>query len=103
MTRSKTDLILCATLLFFVLSCFTPAQQQPQQKDNQIKQKQTQEKQAVQQKKRKRARRKPWAERSPAIGKVVPEFQIYDMNIKKIPLSNLYKNTLLIVQWGGCT
>lgn len=47
--------------------------------------------------------RPPWNERSPAVGKKVPDFMVYDKDIKNIPFSNLYKDTLLIVQWGGCT
>ncbi len=50
-----------------------------------------------------RRQRVPWNERSPAVGKKVPEVMVYDKNLNKIPLSNLYKDTLLIIQWGGCT
>ncbi len=50
-----------------------------------------------------RRQRAPWNERSPAVGKKVPEFMVYDKNLNKIPLSNLYKDTMLIIQWGGCT
>ena len=50
-----------------------------------------------------RRQRAPWNERSPAVGKKVPEVMVYDKNLNKIPLSNLYKDTLLIIQWGGCT
>ena len=50
-----------------------------------------------------RRKRVPWNERSPAVGKKVPEVMVYDKNLNKIPLSNLYKDTLLIIQWGGCT
>jgi len=50
-----------------------------------------------------RRRRAPWAERSPSIGKKVPDIMIYDRDLNKISLSNLYKNRLLIIQWGGCT
>lgn len=28
---------------------------------------------------------------------------VYDKNLNKIPLSNLYKDAILIIQWGGCT
>jgi len=47
--------------------------------------------------------RPSWNERSPAVGKKVPEVMVYDKNLNKIPLSNLYKDALLIIQWGGCT
>lgn len=48
-------------------------------------------------------RRAPWKERSPAVGSSVPDGQVYDENLKPIKLSNLYKDTLLVIQWGGCT
>ena len=47
--------------------------------------------------------RPPWEERAPKVGNKVPEVQIYDENLNKIPFSNLYKDTLLVIQWGGCT
>lgn len=50
-----------------------------------------------------RRKRPPWSERSPAIGKKVPDVMIYDKDLNKIPFSNLYKDTLLVIQWGGCT
>ncbi len=50
-----------------------------------------------------RRQRVPWEERSPKIGKKVPDIMIYDKNLNRIPLSNLYKDTLLVIQWGGCT
>ena len=50
-----------------------------------------------------RRQRRPWSERSPAVGKKVPEVMVYDKNLNKIPLSNLYKDAILIIQWGGCT
>jgi hypothetical protein len=50
-----------------------------------------------------RRRRAPWNERSIPVGKKVPDFMVYDRDLKKIPLSNLYKNRLLVIQWGGCT
>ncbi len=50
-----------------------------------------------------RRQRPSWNERSPTVGKKVPEVIVYDKNLNKIPLSNLYKDTLLIIQWGGCT
>ncbi len=50
-----------------------------------------------------RRQRPSWNERSPAVGKKVPEVMVYDKNLNKIPLSNLYKDALLIIQWGGCT
>jgi hypothetical protein len=48
-------------------------------------------------------RRVPWEERSPKVGKKVPDIMIYDKNLNKVPLSNLYKDSLLVIQWGGCT
>ncbi len=50
-----------------------------------------------------RRQRRPWNERSPVVGKKVPEFMVYDKNLNKIPLSNLYKDAILVIQWGGCT
>ncbi len=50
-----------------------------------------------------RRQRPSWGERSPAVGKKVPEVMVYDKNLNKIPLSNLYKNAILVIQWGGCT
>ncbi len=50
-----------------------------------------------------RRQRPSWNERSPTVGKKVPEVMVYDKNLNKIPLSNLYKDALLIIQWGGCT
>ena len=50
-----------------------------------------------------RAQRASWEDRSPKVGKTVPDVKIYDEELNNIPFSNLYKNTLLIVQWGGCT
>ncbi len=50
-----------------------------------------------------RRQRPSWNERSPTVGKKVPEIMVYDKNLNKIPLSNLYKDALLIIQWGGCT
>ncbi|MBA7665449.1 hypothetical protein ES703_73519 [subsurface metagenome] len=50
-----------------------------------------------------RRQRAPWAERSPAVGKKVPDVMIYDKDLNQIPLSSLYKDTYLIIQWGGCT
>jgi hypothetical protein len=47
--------------------------------------------------------RVPWEERSPKVGKKVPDVMIYDKDLNKIPLSNLYKDSLLVIQWGGCT
>jgi hypothetical protein len=47
--------------------------------------------------------RAPWKERSPAVGKKLKELMVYDKDLNKIPLSNLYKDTILILQWGGCT
>jgi len=50
-----------------------------------------------------RRQRAPWEERSPKIGKKVPDVMIYDKDLNKIPLSNLHKDSLLVIQWGGCT
>jgi hypothetical protein len=50
-----------------------------------------------------RRRRAPWEERSPAIGKTIPDVMIYNENLQKVPLSSLYKGTHLYLQWGGCT
>ena len=47
--------------------------------------------------------RPPWEERSPKVGKKVPDVVVYDASLNKISLSNLYKDTLLVIQWGGCT
>lgn len=47
--------------------------------------------------------RAPWEERSPKVGKIVPDVVVYDANLNEISLSNLYKDTLLVIQWGGCT
>jgi hypothetical protein len=57
-----------------------------------------------QQKQRQQRRpRVPWEERSPSVGKKIPDIMIYDKDLNKIPLSNLYKDSLLVIQWGGCT
>ena len=56
-----------------------------------------------QQQQRQRRPRVPWEERSPKVGKKVPDIMIYDKDLNKIPLSNLYKDSLLVIQWGGCT
>ena len=50
-----------------------------------------------------RRKRAPWSERSPAVGKKVPEIMVYDKDLNQLPLSSLYKDTLLVIQWGGCT
>jgi hypothetical protein len=47
--------------------------------------------------------RPPWEERAPNVGSEAPEVRIYDENLNEIPFSNLYKDTLLVIQWGGCT
>ncbi|MFC2164375.1 hypothetical protein ACFLT2_05195 [Acidobacteriota bacterium] len=47
--------------------------------------------------------RPSWDERAPKVGNKAPEVQIYDESLNKISLSNLYKDTLLVIQWGGCT
>jgi len=56
-----------------------------------------------QQQQQQRRPRVPWEERSPNVGKKVPDIMIYDKDLNKIPLSNLYKDSLLVIQWGGCT
>ncbi len=48
-------------------------------------------------------RRAPWEERSPGIGKVVPDVMIYNEKLQQIPLSSLYQGNTLYLQWGGCT
>ena len=52
---------------------------------------------------RQRRDRPPWEERSPKVGKKVPDALVYDASLNKISLSNLYKDSLLVIQWGGCT
>jgi hypothetical protein len=47
--------------------------------------------------------RPPWEERSPKVGKIVPDVVVYDASLNKISLANLYKDTLLVIHWGGCT
>ncbi len=47
--------------------------------------------------------RPPWEERAPKVGKKAPDVVIYDESLNKIPFSNLHKDTLLVIQWGGCT
>lgn len=47
--------------------------------------------------------RPPWEERSPKVGKIVPDVVVYDASLNEIFLANLYKDTLLVIQWGGCT
>ena len=47
--------------------------------------------------------RPSWEERAPNVGVKAPEVQIYDETLNKLPFSNLYKDTLLVIQWGGCT
>ena len=56
-----------------------------------------------QQQRQQRRPRVPWEERSPKVGKKVPDIMIYDKDLNKVPLSNLYKDSLLVIQWGGCT
>ena len=46
--------------------------------------------------------RPPWEERAPNVGKKAPDVVIYDENLKEIPLSNLYKDTLLAVIMHIC-
>ena len=50
-----------------------------------------------------RRQRPPWEDRAPKLNETVPDLKIYDERLNHIPFSNLYKDTLLIVQWGGCT
>ena len=51
-----------------------------------------------------RRERPPWEDRSPSVGKIVPESQIYDRDLNPMSVKDIYsKNALLIVQWGGCT
>ncbi len=50
-----------------------------------------------------RRQRPSWEDRSPKVKQTVPNLKIYDERLNHIPFSNLYKDTLLIVQWGGCT
>ena len=45
----------------------------------------------------------PWEERSPGIGKVVPDVMIYNEKLQQVSLSSLYKGNYLYIQWGGCT
>ncbi|MFA9454718.1 MAG: hypothetical protein ACERK6_12485 [Candidatus Aminicenantaceae bacterium] len=47
--------------------------------------------------------RAPWEERSPGIGKVVPDVMIYNQKLQQVSLSSLYKGNYLYLQWGGCT
>jgi hypothetical protein len=47
--------------------------------------------------------RPPWEERSPKVGKKIPNVVVYDASLNKISLANLYNDTLLVIQWGGCT
>lgn len=50
-----------------------------------------------------RSDRPPWEERSPKVGKKIPDVVVYDASLNNISLANLYKDTLLVIQWGGCT
>lgn len=50
-----------------------------------------------------RRQRPSWKDRSPKVKETVPDLKIYDESLNHISFSNLYKDTLLIVQWGGCT
>ena len=79
--KKQYNILLFATVLLLVVSiAYTSAQEQ-----------------------RQRRQRPSWESRSPSVGKIVPDIPVYDMNLKPIQFSNLYKNSLLIVQWGGCT
>jgi hypothetical protein len=77
MRKSKISVVLLFFLFVLMISLLIPGQQ--------------------------RRKRAPWSERSPAIGKKVPELMVYDKDLNQIPLSSLYKDTLLVIQWGGCT
>ncbi len=48
-------------------------------------------------------RRASWEDRSPGIGKIVPDVKIYNEKLQQIQLSSLYKGSYLYLQWGGCT
>ena len=78
MKKGRISIVFLSLFLFLLIGSFLLGQQQ-------------------------RRQRVPWEERSPAIGKKVPDIMIYDKDLNKIPLSNLYKDTLLVIQWGGCT
>lgn len=76
MRKSKVSVLLLS-IFFLMISFLVPGQQ--------------------------RRKRPLWSERSPAVGKKVPEVIIYNKDLNKIPLSSLYKDTYLVIQWGGCT
>jgi hypothetical protein len=48
-------------------------------------------------------RRISWEERSPGIGKTVPDVMIYNEKLQQVSLSSLYKGNYIYLQWGGCT
>jgi hypothetical protein len=50
-----------------------------------------------------RRRRAPWEERSPAVGTIATDFQVYNQKLQKTSLSNLYHDNLTYFVWGGCT
>ncbi len=77
MRKSKVSVVLLFFIFILVVSLLIPGQQ--------------------------RRKRPPWSERSPAVGKKVPEVMVYDKDLNQIPLSSLYKDTYLVIQWGGCT
>jgi hypothetical protein len=77
MRKSKVSVVLLFFIFILVVSLLIPGQQ--------------------------RRKRPPWKERSPAVGKKIPEVMIYDKDLNQIPLSSLYKDTYLVIQWGGCT
>jgi len=77
MRKSKVSVVLLSFLFILMISLLIPGQQ--------------------------RRQRAPWSERSPAVGKKVPEVMVYDKDLNQIPLSSLYKDTILVIQWGGCT
>lgn len=82
MKTGRISFVFFSLLLFLLFGSFLKGQQQQQ---------------------RQRRPRVPWEERSPKVGKRVPDIMIYDKDLNKIPLSNLYKDSLLVIQWGGCT
>jgi hypothetical protein len=83
MKKGRISIVFFFLLTFLLIGSFLKGQQQQQRQT--------------------RRPRVPWEERSPKVGKKVPDIMIYDKDLNKIPLSNLYKDSLLVIQWGGCT
>lgn len=83
MKKGRISLVFFSLFLLMLIGSFLKGQQQQQQQQ--------------------RRPQVPWEERSPKVGKKIPDFMIYDKDLNKIPLSNLYKDSLLVIQWGGCT